>query len=226
MLGRVGYDAAERIGMGRTGRPADRQVRRLTWVSCLAVTVGRGRGLCCGLPAEGGHRPSRAGPGASPGGGARLARPPGAACGCDLAGRGPRVGPVGATGGDAARGRSGEHLRRRRAGHAQPGGTGRALPDLRAGQRRFHGNRHQSGHLPGDRELPDRAQPAARRARLRPAYPVRGQRPGQQPHPDQPPYRAASRPEHSGRRPVQPVLHPRRALRHRGRGGPRAPGLP
>ena len=39
MLGRVGYDAAERIGMGRTGRPADRQVRRLTWVSCLAVTV-------------------------------------------------------------------------------------------------------------------------------------------------------------------------------------------
>ena len=39
MLGRVGYDAAERIGMGRTGRPADRQVRRLTWISGLAVIV-------------------------------------------------------------------------------------------------------------------------------------------------------------------------------------------
>ena len=53
--------------------------------------------------------------------------------------------------GDAAGGQPGEHLRGRRGGHAQSRGARRAVPDLRAEQRRFHGDGHRPGHLPGDR---------------------------------------------------------------------------
>ena len=204
------------------------KARRLIWFGGLCLTVAAVAAVFAVVFRPVAHTDDSArGPGASPGGGAavppapahrRLRLRPGRSrarcrtCRCRCRG--------------CRRWRSGEHLRRRRAGHAQPGGTRGAVPDLRAEQRRFHRDRHRPVHLPGDRELPDRAQPAARGARLRPAHAVRDQRPGQQPHPDQPPHRPAGRSEHPCGRPVQHVLHPGRALRDRGGRGPPAPGLP
>ena len=89
-----------------------------------------------------------------------------------------------------------ERLCRGRAEHALPGRARPTQPRLRAQSRLRDGVRHRPQDLPCDRHVPHRPAPATRRAVLRPADAVGEQQRGrQQPHPDRPADRQATRPQ-------------------------------
>ena len=107
-------------------------------------------------------------------------------------------------------------LCRRPSRPAEPGRARIPVPGLCAQQRRRDRGRHRPGHPQGGRPLLHRAAAPACRPLLGPAEAVGHQRPEQQPDPDRPGHRPA-RPPAAGRRPLQPLLHPRRQPGHRGR---------
>ena len=108
---------------------------------------------------------------------------------------------------------------------ALAGGAGLPGTGLRAEQRKRHGERDRSPHLQGDRRIPGRGAAPARHPLLRPQDPLGRQRRRQQPDPDRPGNRQAGQ-AGPGDGSVQPLLHPRRALRDRRRRAPAAARLP
>ena len=110
----------------------------------------------------------------------------------------------------------GQRLRLRRGEHARTGRPHRPATHLRAEQRERERGRDRPAYLPGRRALRGRRPPAARHACLRPEDALRHQRPRQQPDADRSADGQAGQAD-SGGRPLQHVLHSRRALRDRRR---------
>ena len=109
-------------------------------------------------------------------------------------------------------------LRPHRANRPEPGGGRGPDPRLRPQQREPHGRRDRPGHVQGHRPLRRRPGAPAHHPVVGPQDPLRRQQRGELPHADRP-GDGQARPADPGRRPLQPLLHPRRRPRHRrGRG--------